>query len=259
MKFRNLLRPVRAAVSDQRGYTLIELIGAMMIFALISVVIVGALVTVMQSSTKTSAERKVQQDTRYSIEEIARQTRSATVDYLFYAQNAGDARCGFSATDPNATKALALIFTSADAGNGPTTKRLIFYYDNQTDPAHPAVYRYQNSAATVTPSCASIFSAPLDAASGPSRSKITATGVDIPLLTFYVSPNQNPYDQSAPCGPSCQLARNTHPRTTILMTARTIGTGLSVSQATKTGTATLQTTVGSRAYPITTLLGQPST
>lgn len=236
-------------LKDQRGYTLIELIAAMTIFAIISVVVLGALVTVIQSSAKTGAERKVQQDARYSIEEVARQTRSASIDYAFYVQNAGDPRCALATAAPNSTKALALITTQAGETNAPVTQRLIFFYNNN------AIYRYQSSTSTTTPACAAIFAADSGA------QQITATNVTVMLLTFYISPNQNPYDQAAcPVGnePACNIARNTHPRVTMVMTAQSIGTGVGVSQQSRTGTTTLQTTVGSRAYPINVLLGQPS-
>ncbi len=244
---------LRNQLKDQRGYTLVELIAAMTIFAIISVVVLGALVTVIQSSTKVSAERKVQQDARYSIEAIARQTRSASIDYAFYTQNAGDARCAFSPAGSNSTKTLALLFTQAGEANAPATQRLIFFYSNN------AIWRYQNSASTPTPTCtgpSSIFAA----ASG--AQQITATDVTVTQLAFYISPNQNPYDQTTcPVGSAadCNIARNTHPRVTILMTAQSVGAGVGVSQQAKTGTTTVETTVGSRAYPIKTLLGQPAT
>lgn len=235
-------------LKDQRGYTLVELIAAMTIFVIISVVVLGALVTVIQSSAKTSAERKVQQDARYSIEAIARQTRSASIDYAFYAQNAGDARCALATAAPNSTAALALIFTQAGGADAPATQRLIFFYNNN------AIYRYQSSASTPTPSCAAIFAAVNGA------EQITATNVTVTRLTFYLSPNQNPYDQTTcPVGsePACNIARNTHPRVTMVMTAQSVGVGVGVSQQAKTGTTTLETTVGSRAYPVKTPVGQP--
>lgn len=252
-----LLNRLRRIMADERGYTLVELAVAMLIFLIASVVVLGALVTVIQSSTKTTADRRSQQDARYSIEEIARQARSATIDYQFYVKNAGDARCAFSPAGSNSTKALALVITEADSASGPSSKRMVFFQDNN------AVWRYQNNVATLSPTCDEVFTAPVDQASGPSKSKITAssgtaTDVMVPLLTFYVSPNQNPYDKATPCGAACQLARNTHPRTTILMTVQITGAGAGVSRQSKSGITTLQTTVGSRAYPVTTLLGQPA-
>lgn len=239
---------------DQRGYTTVELITAATIFALISVVVLGALVTMIQSSTKTSAERKVQQDARYSIEEIARQARSASIDYQFYAKNAADSRCGFSPNGSNSTKALALIFTESNESSPTATKRLVFFHSNN------GIYRYEQNASALTPTCTDVINAPLDAGGdGPTRSKITANTVVVPSnsLTFYVSPNQNPYEKT-PCSAgdtNCEIARNTHPRVTILLTVRTVGVGTGVSQQTKIGSTTLETTVGSRAYPIKALLG----
>lgn len=252
------MRPPLGFWRDQRGYTTVELITAATVFALISIVVVGALVTIIQSSTKTGAERKVQQDARYSIEEIARQTRSASIDYQFYAKNATDSRCAFSPSGSNSTKALALVFTESNEGSAATTRRLVFFHSNN------AIYRYEEAFSTSTPNCADIFTAPLDASDeGPTRSKVTADTVVVPSnsLIFYISPNQDPFEKDpCPAGDTnCEIARNTHPRVTTLLTVRTVVGGHGVNQQTKLGTATLETTVGSRAYPTRALLGPTPT
>lgn len=249
-----IVRRISAAWRSQGGYTIVELIAAMSIFALISVAVIAALISIMQSSTKTGAERRTQQDARYGIEEIARQSRSASIDYAFYVQNAGDARCAFGTvgSQPNSTKALALVFTESDEANAPVSKRLIFFQEGE------AIYRFENNVGSPTPSCDSVFAAPTGASSGPTKSKITSNKVTVPTLTFYLSPNQDPYAQTA-CDTNCQIARNTHPRVTILMTTQIVGSGTGVNQQTGSGVTTLQTTVGSRSYPSEQLLGQPAT
>src|SRR5437660_474391 len=77
----------RKKQSSQGGYTLIELVVAMMIFAVVLVTAIGSYVSVTQSSTKAGAQRNVQQDARFNVEEIARTVRSAAVDYAFYSLN----------------------------------------------------------------------------------------------------------------------------------------------------------------------------
>lgn len=245
---------VQDALSSQKGYSVIELIGAAMIFILVTIVVISVLIAVMQSSGRTGAERRTQQEARYSTEEVARQTRSSSIDYAFYAQ-AGGTQCAFGLDgDLNATRVLALVFTEADEANAPVTKRMVFFLSND------AVYRYENNIGTATPSCDQVFAAP-DNPAGPQgehKTRVTADKVSISTLRFYVSPNQDPYDQDpCPVGSEvpCLVARNTHPRMTLLMTARVAGAG--TSPATGTGVTTIQTTINSRVYQANKLLGQP--
>lgn len=252
------LRTIRKTVADQRGYSIIELVGAAMIFILITVVVIGALVAIMQSSSRTGAERRTQQEARYSAEEIGRQTRSSSIDYAFYAQ-AGGTQCAFGlGGDPNASRVLALVFTESDEANAPVTKRMVFFQSND------AIYRYENNIGSATPSCDQIFAAP-DNPAGPEgehKTRVTAETVTIPTLRFYVSPNQDPYDQNpCPSGASegpCLIARNTHPRMTVVLTARVAGSGTVTNQTTGTGVTTIQTTINSRVYQASKLLGQPN-
>ncbi|MDP9212248.1 MAG: prepilin-type N-terminal cleavage/methylation domain-containing protein, partial [bacterium] len=105
-------RRIRATLRDQRGYTLIELVVSSTIFILLAVVVVGVLVSVSQSSSKTAAQRKVQQDVRVNIEEVARTVRTSKIDYAFYRENAGDARCRLPG-DATGSRALSLLQTKA--------------------------------------------------------------------------------------------------------------------------------------------------
>lgn len=253
-----LLSTTKQTFKSQRGYSIIELIGAAMIFLLITIVVIGALVSVMRSSNRTGAERRSQQEARYSVEEIGRQTRSSSIDYAFYAQ-AGGTQCAFGLNgDQNASRVLALIFTESDEANAPVTKRMVFFQSNN------AVYRYENNIGTATPTCDQVFAAPETPAGpdGERKTRITAETVTVPTLNFYISPNQDPYDQNpCPTGSAespCLIARNTHPRMTLLMTAQVTGSGTGVAQTTGTGVTTIQTTINSRVYQASELLGQPN-
>ncbi len=78
-------------------------------------------------------------------------------------------------------------------------------------------------------------------------------------LFFYVSPSQDPYLLSPSCGSdsACNLARNSHPRVTIVSRATTITSneGLADSQQERRGEVFLETTVNTRVYPYDTLPG----
>jgi prepilin-type N-terminal cleavage/methylation domain-containing protein len=239
---------LRAAWRSQAGYTLVELIGAMTIFALIMVVAIGAFVTLSGSATKTGAQRRVQQDSRYNIEELARQTRSSSIDYAFY-KNTTDPRCTLEGR-----QTLALFFTEASEGNAPVTRRLIYYWVPAADASHVGeMYKYESNDSSSTPSCGDIRDVPLPESGSPSRIKATSESIDVKALAFYISPVADPY---APPSADCtEVCRRTHPRVTMVITARFEGPGIGVSSQSKASTVTIETTVGSRAYPFDKTIG----
>ncbi|MEJ7662385.1 MAG: hypothetical protein WKG07_23865 [Hymenobacter sp.] len=55
----------------------------------------GSFLSVSSSANKAGAQRKVQQDVRFNIEEIARQSRSSSVNYDFYSKN-GSSACALT-------------------------------------------------------------------------------------------------------------------------------------------------------------------
>lgn len=243
---------------SQAGYTIIELVIAMVIFMIIMLVAVASYVNVSQSANKTTAQRHVQQDARYNEEEIARQTRSSSIDYAFYTVNATDARCNVVGRH-----ALALFVTESGTGATSVTRRLIFFY-RQADDNDPskggALYRYTNSEATVTPTCDDIYNAPTHTDNNPNQSQLTADNVLVSSANFFITPDSDPYNRT-PCGPGdtpCKLARNTHPRVTIVLTVQSHLPGTGVTSQSSFSSATVETTVGSRAYPQSVLVGQPT-
>lgn len=246
-------RFLKALWRDQRGYTLIELIASSAIFIIISIAAIAVFISVSQSSTKTGAQRKVQQDVRVNIEEMTRTIRSSRIDYAFYNKNPNDIRCGISSG-----RAVALFYTRPGSNNKPVTRRVIFLYKPDPDGAGPqqgALWRYEAGEETSAPSCS-------DVSDDVNLVRLTANNVGLTNARFFISPNQNPYATACTVPPlsgaACQLIKNTHPRVTILLTVRTGTTPTSSGTQIKFSETTLQTTVGSRAYPVLNIPGQPS-
>ncbi|HEY8109122.1 MAG TPA: type II secretion system protein [Patescibacteria group bacterium] len=249
---RRLRERTRGAVSGQRGYTLVELIVATAIFVTISVVAVGVLVSVLNSSSKTAARRSVQQDARVNIEEVARTVRASSIDYAFYEP--GEHRCqtnGYvndttGTTAINGSIVLPLLWSEAVPGGEPNRKRVIFFYD----PDAQAVYRYETPESAPPPSCSQLFSSA-------DKVRLTGEGVEVTKARFFVSPIASPYkDPCANKNSLCQVRRNTHPRVTILMVVKTLGDPDDLPSQARYSEMTIQTTIGSRAYPVTGLVGQ---
>jgi type II secretory pathway pseudopilin PulG len=247
------LPKLREHLRSQHGYTLVELIVAATMFIVISVVAVGVLVSVLNSSSKTAAQRSVQQDARVNIEEIARTVRSSSLDYEFYekADADGQTQCQLPA-NATGSNVLPLIWNESVPGGEPNRKRVIFFYDDGSpaDDSDGAVYRYEAADTSPVPSCAQLFSTA-------DKVRLTADNIAVTLTKFFVSPLANPYKNACPTLNSlCQVRRNTHPRATIVMTVRTSAALASLANQSQFSQTTVQTTVGTRAYLITGLVGQ---
>lgn len=240
---------------DQRGYTLVELVIAAGIFVVITVVVVGVLVSVLNSSSKVAAQRSVQQDIRVNVEEVARTARSSQIDYDFYKKAAaeGQTECTLPTNARGAT-VLPLFWNEATGAAKPDRKRVIFFFDDgaANDDTDGILYRYETDADAPTPSCGQLF------ASG-AKTSLTTPDVATTEAKFFVSPLTDPYGSPCP-GPvpnaSCQLPRNTHPRVTMLITVQRSSNPTNISEQAEFSRTTIQTTVGTRAYPISGLYGR---
>lgn len=209
----------------------------MAIFAVVLVIAIGAFVSVQRQATKTAAERRVQQDVRYNLETLARQARSASIDYAFYASAASDARCSLAGRNM-----LALLVTEAGEENAPVTKRV--YYYGRSNPNWLVSKTYPDTA--TVPTCADVLSAA-------NQVNQTANNVTIDLIRFYVAPTADP--ATDPAAQNIQSGiRNTHPRVTVLLTARTGAVG-NTNQTAGFDSVTIQTTLSTRAYPLTSVYG----
>jgi prepilin-type N-terminal cleavage/methylation domain-containing protein len=221
------------------GYTIIELIIAMTIFAIIIVITVGSFVSVSNLSSKTSAQRGVQQDARYNLEEIARQSRASSIDYKFYSVNASTP-CSISTKN-----VLTEIYTEAGANNTPVQKRLIFFY---VAGVPGALYKYEdpNTDFSQVPTCATVLAT---VANG-SATRLTGDNFDVKSAFFLITPDSDPYDTTSAVP---KPANYYHPRVTIQMTIATRTNPVNVRSQSQTGSVTIETTVSSRAYPASKL------
>lgn len=134
---------------SKRGFTLIELVVAMGIFAVLAVLLTGAYVTVMRMKDFTKTERDTQQKLRVAEEIITRLARQAdrvklpTADKFFYDANKPECRpLGQPAPNPpippeyfypsvelyfNTSPPSAAKFAFEDDGSGKNYKTLKYY------------------------------------------------------------------------------------------------------------------------------------
>lgn len=240
-----------------RGYTLIELIVSMTIFSVVIVIAVGAFVRVQHVSQKTTAQRRVEQDARFNLEQLARQIRSSKIDYNFYTLNANNPVCVVNSVT-GSTKVLALLVTQAGTGGTPTTKRIFYYYKTPsvvggvTVPGQ--VWTITMSDLTATPSCDAVIN-PLASTSGRQVAQQNADTVNVTALQFYVNPVSDPYIPKAQPVP---IENNTHPRVTVVWSASIGTSGGNLTQQVNYSAATFEMTISSRAYPTSTTYGQPT-
>jgi prepilin-type N-terminal cleavage/methylation domain-containing protein len=230
---------------SQRGYTIVELIVAMSIFAIVIVVAIGAFVTVQNTSNKTAAQRKVQQDSRYNLEQLARQIRAGRIDYGFYQRNSADARCNIAGR-----RMLAMFVTDADTtgSSEPVVSRAFYFTDTDpttADTTDTTLYSLTQTDVSVTPTCNDIIS-------NAARIKQVADGITLTSLQFFVLPTRDPLNAAESSG----VIRNTHPRVTILWSARSGTPGNGVTEQSKFNEDKLEVTVSTRSYPINQVVGQ---
>lgn len=244
-------RRLHQAVRGQRGYTIVELIVAMSIFAVVMVIAVGAFVTVQGTSNKTTAQRKVQQDSRYNLELLARQIRAGRIDYGFYARNASDARCNVT------NRQMLALFVAETAANGssdPVVTR-VFYFtaDDPTTSVTTDTTLYSLADANVssTPTCDEVIN-------NPARVKQIGSDPNDPNrvvltnLQFFILPTRDPLNTAE----TSAVIQNTHPRVTVLWTAQSGNPTGNSTDRSKFNQDRLEMTISTRSYPLNQTVGQ---
>ncbi len=228
-------------LKNQRGYTLIELIAAMLLFSLLVIALVSTLIAVSRSATKGGSQRSVQQEARYDIEEIARVVRNSSIDYAFYAANASTP-CSLS------SKSFLALQTTYVTATGTTNVQRTYYYSKPIAPSSTkvALYRYAEdvSASATPPSCSAVVSAATPSIAA-NTAQITPDSLRLLQAFFVVAPDKDPNDptNTGVSDTSGNASRNIHPRATITLRLATEGSSATDSAI------TLQTTASSRMYP----------
>lgn len=65
----------------QLGFTLTEVLVTVFVFSTVLVALVGTMASVLTAQRRITAQRKLEQNVRYSIEEMARKVRTSKIDY----------------------------------------------------------------------------------------------------------------------------------------------------------------------------------
>lgn len=249
------IRPSRLA--DQRGTTVIELMVSMTIYAIVLIGAIAIFVSIANSTTKTTSQRKVQQDIRYSIEEVSRRARTSSINYLFYEVNASNAECALASG-----KVLALTTTELSSAGTGKTRNMYYYYPGNAalpDGSSAAIYRLEDADAESIRTCSDFNPAPAAVqakVSDGTYTRVTADNVSITAARFLVTPDRNPYDPGSASDPY----RTVHPRVTMTVTAATkAATSPGVTAQSQYSQSTMQTTVSTRAFPMDKPYGQPDT
>ncbi len=187
---------------NKKGFTLVEMMVVLAIFSVATVVVVDIFMMASRAERRTLAIQKIQSDARYSLEAMAREIRMDMIDYDYYNGTINEV--------PSGTLALRdqddnqIIFKKSN-GNCPigTTNCLVVSLD------------------------------------GTNWESITAPGIDVLDLKFYIDPTVDPFKPNA----GFTYDSDNHPRVTIVLVSKGVGGRPDEQQ-----TVYLQTTVSNRIY-----------
>lgn len=225
---------IRRLLRDQRGFTLIELLMASTIFTIVLISATGAFVSVSRSSTKVSAQRTVQQDARFNLEEVQRAVRSSQIDYGFYEKAVTENQVACQIGANNRSTVLALLMTESDA----VTRRVIFFYRQASGIG--SLVKYTDNNLSVTPACAPVLAA---------TNVVTNARLNVSSLQFTITPSQSPLKTT-----TMTHLRKIHPRVATVMTVATQNAP-GTNQA-RRGAVTVGTTASTRSYALNQVYGQ---
>lgn len=193
-----------------RGFTLMELLVVLTIFSMVVTTATDIFLLTNRSQRKIFGLERTQADARYTLEAIAREVRTGSVDYAYYA--------GRSTALATPDAELALI----DATNSPLKFKV-------SDASNEAL-------------CADANSRPclLVTVGSGSPSAITPKNVAVRTAKFYVSPGTDPMSYNVATG---AYASNVQPHVTIVLVLESRG-----DRAGEQSVVYLQTTATSRGY-----------
>ncbi|HSD12131.1 MAG TPA: prepilin-type N-terminal cleavage/methylation domain-containing protein [Patescibacteria group bacterium] len=195
---------------DARGFTLMELLVVLSIFSMVVTTATDIFLLTNRSQRKIFGLERTQADARYTLEAIAREVRTGSIDYAYYAGR------GTPLGTPDAE--LALI----DATNSPL--------------------KFKVSDASNQGLCADANSRPclLVTVGANSPSAITPKNVAVRTAKFYVGPTVDPMSFSVVTG---SYASSVQPHVTIVLVLESRG-----DRAGEQSVVYLQTTATSRGY-----------
>lgn len=202
------------------GFTLMEIVVAMFIFMLASVIIADIFVNVQRAQARLRASQTASTNARYLLDVLAREIRADTVDYAGYAGNTVPSRIDESSE-------LKLL----------TGERKSVVFRLRRDSVNcPAA-----AGSSVAIGCVQI------SRDGALFSTITAPTLSVEQLIFFVTPLGDPFSSNgAVCGgaiipPNC--SPDVQPQVTIALSLSTVD-----AKVDNRVSSYLQTTVTSRAY-----------
>jgi len=107
-------------MKNQSGYTLIEMIVAVGLFAIVSVIIAQLFVIFSQTQQKSTIQQQIQSDARVVLAQIADRIRSGTIDYTAYGAGVSNPTEQLALIDENGISVL--IEKSSNAAECPSAQ-----------------------------------------------------------------------------------------------------------------------------------------
>lgn len=162
---RYVLRANRSPYS--RGFTLIEMLVSIALFAVVMVVCVGALLSLVTANKKAQALESVMNNLNISLDDMVRAVREGSTF-----------ECGPDAARNDVV--VDLVHGNADCPNGDTTFSFAPYGSDTTNAAQRTIYRYDSDTHSIQRSVA-----------GGEYTTLTDPEVDVTSMEFYVVGTQS--------------------------------------------------------------------
>lgn len=203
-------RENRFEASDDRGFTLLEMLVAVSIFVVLVVAATDIFMMANRSQRKVFDLQAMQASSRFTLDAIVREIRTGTVDYGYYA--------GLENGMQNPAEVLALI----DSQETP----IKFYESDQTNGQY---CQDEQSRPCLLVEVGSFDPAPL-----------SPLGVKVRSANFFVSPEQGPFDFDAAAS---DYSSDKQPTVTVMLSLESVG-----RKSDERTYLDLQTTATSRLY-----------
>jgi len=124
-----------------RGFTLVELLVAMAVFALAIVAITGIFISVTKTQRKSRIEQRVQAEARYTLDMISREIRDSYIDYaqpfstsVLHLERPGGQKVAFNVVGNTLQMTIDSGTPTAISSSNVKVADLRFYVTPGTDP-----------------------------------------------------------------------------------------------------------------------------